>query len=205
MATKTSLFMQLPRNIHLGTLLPRLQEEKARAFTTLVFTLIAITVFGLFAINPTFGTIADLDKQLSDNQFVEQQLTKKVANLTKLQQQYAQIQTSLPIILAAIPTTPTMPFFMGQIQQLSTAARVDLVRVQTFPVEIPVGDNPTILFYSYVFGIDIQGDKDNINSFITSLSTFNRLITIDGISVTDVQLNNIQARANIRGKVYFKK
>lgn len=197
--------MQLPRNIHLSTLLPRLQEEKARAYTTIVFTLIAITIFGFFAINPTFGTIADLSKQLSDNQFVDQQLTTKIANLTKLQQQYGQLQTSLPIILAAVPTTPTMPFFIGQVQQLALRAHVDLVRIQTFPVEIPVGDVITSSFYSYVFGIDIQGSQDNINNFINSLNTFNRLVTIDGIAVTQVNLNNVGARANIRGDVFFKK
>ncbi len=203
--TKSPFIMQLPRNIHLGTLLPRLQEEKARAYTTIVFTLLAITIFGFFAINPTFGTIADLSKQLSDNQFVDQQLTVKIANLTKLQQQYQQLQTSLPVILTAIPTTPTMPYFIGQVQELATRAHVDLVRIQTFPIEIPAGDISTTKFYSYVFGIDIQGNQDNINNFIDSLNTFNRLVTIDGISVTAVHLNNVEARANIRGDVFFKK
>lgn len=203
--TKSSFRMQLPRNIHLGTLLPRLQEEKARAYTTLVFTLIAITIFGFFAINPTFGTIADLSKQLSDNQFVDQQLTVKIANLTKLQQQYGQLQSTLPVILTAVPTTPTMPYFIGQIQELAARAHIDLVRIQTFPLDIPVGDITSTQFYSYVFGIDIQGNQDNINNFIYSLNTFNRLLTIDGISVTQVNLNNVEARANIRGDVFFKK
>jgi len=202
---KSLLSFQLPKNIHLTTLLPRLQEEKTRAFTTLAFTLIAIVIFGLFAINPTLGTIADLSKQLDDSNFVNQQLTQKVANLTKLQQQYATTQKDIPVVLAAIPTTPTIALFIGQIQTIANTANVELVRFQTFPVEIPLGDQPVASYTSYIFSADVQGDLTNINAFITSLNSFSRITTIDGISVTQVNAGGVQTRANIRGKVYFKK
>ena len=78
---KNSLF-SAPDTKYLIALLPRLREKKIQTFTTLALTLITFTVFSVFAISPTLGTITDLQKQISDSQFVNQQLQTKITALS---------------------------------------------------------------------------------------------------------------------------
>ena len=82
-----SLFKKLQQKKYFQ-MLPDFKEERTRKFTTLVFTLLALSFFGLFAISPTLSTIANLNKQLSDNEFVDSQLQNKINNLYTLQQDY---------------------------------------------------------------------------------------------------------------------
>ena len=58
-------------------LIPDLKKEKAQKYITIVLTLATVIMLGLFAINPTFSTIANLQKQIDDNNFVQQKLQQK--------------------------------------------------------------------------------------------------------------------------------
>ena len=86
-------------------LLPDFKEEKTRRLSSIVFSLLALSIFGLFAINPTLSTIARLKKELSDAKFVDQQLTEKIANLSSLQEVY------LAVPLARRPLLFGKPWF----------------------------------------------------------------------------------------------
>lgn len=201
--TTKSLFSTLPKDA--TSLLPRLQDEKTRKYTTLVLTLIAIIFFGFFAINPTLGTIAELRKHLEDNQYVDQQLVTKIANLSSLQQRYTQIQPDLPIILTAIPTSPTMSYFFGQIQSLASDNNIQITRIQSFPVEIGSLLSPTTKYTSFAFVVDISGTYTDVINFLNALSDFNRVIVIDGITITKPSPTNQTIRANVKGKAFFKR
>ena len=57
-------------------LLPDLKKEKTKKYSSIIFSLISLSFFGIFAINPTLSTIAKLRKELSDTKFVDEQLVK---------------------------------------------------------------------------------------------------------------------------------
>src|SRR4051794_1976618 len=78
-------------------LLPSIHDERTQLITMLIFTFVALSFFGLFAINPTLSTIVELKKELSDSQFVDQQLTNKINNLESLQQRYNLLGPDLPV------------------------------------------------------------------------------------------------------------
>src|ERR1035437_4968817 len=63
-------------------LIPDLKREKAQKYITIVLTLATTIILGLFAINPTFSTIANLQKQIDDGNFVEQKLKLKINDLS---------------------------------------------------------------------------------------------------------------------------
>lgn len=181
-------------------MLPSIKEEKTQAFTTIAFTLLALSIFGFFAINPTVSTIVNLQKQLEDNTLVDQQLQQKITNLSSLQQQYNVISNDIPIVLNVIPQDPLIPSAVGKIQALATKSNAEIQRVQVFQVELPkkgVGN------YSFVFTVDAQGDYKDLINFMNSFSDFDRLITIDSFSLAqNTEKNNY--KINIKGKIYFK-
>lgn len=184
-------------------LLPGIKEKRAGQFTALVLTLVTIAFFGVFAINPTLGTISDLQKQLDDSTFTHDSLQKKIANLTTLQQKYADIQDGLTPLYNAVPTTVSLDVFVGQIHMLAGLGNIQLTRVQTLPVEIST-QTASAKYTAYEFSIEAQGNYDDLKKYATTVATFNRLVTLNSISMTHVGKVDQTFRMQIRGKTYFK-
>lgn len=185
------------------SLIPALKEKRTQAFTTLALTLATVSFFGLFAISPTLGTIADLQKQIEDSTFVHEKLQQKIANLTTLQQKYQQIQTQLGILHDAIPATLAIDLFVGEAHALAAITNVQVTRVQTFPVDISQ-TSLTSRFTSYAFSIEIQGSYGNLLNYLTTLGNLNRLVTFDILSLNSVGKIDNTYRMSIRGNVYSK-
>lgn len=185
-------------------LVPAFQQKRAQQFTTLSLTLITIAFFGLFAINPTLGTISDLQKQLDDSQFVNNALQKKIANITTLQTQYVQIQPLLDPVFAAVPTDPAVDTFVGQTHQLALLTNVQLNRVQTLPIDISPSASSKVKYLAYTFSIEGQGDLPSLQKYMALLASFNRLITFEMVTYTRVGKIDNTFRATYRGKTYFK-
>ena len=136
-------------------LMPDLRQEKAKKFTTIVLTLITSIILGLFAISPTLSTIANLQKQINDDQFVDQKLQEKINDLTTLQQNYADIQNDLPVIYAAIPNSTQIPILVGEIQSIAQDSSLKLDSFQTYEVDL---SKPTSKNYSsFDFGFSGEG------------------------------------------------
>jgi len=184
-------------------LVPTLKEKKTKQFTTLALTFVTIAFFGFFAIAPTFGTISDLQKQLDDSAFVNTALQTKISNLTTLQTKYTQIQSQLTPLFDAVPATPTIDVFVGQLHQLAQQTNVQLTRVQTLPVTLSPA-TITSPYVSYAFSIEAQGDFASLQQYMARLGTFNRLITFDGVDYSRVGEIAATFRVTIRGKTYFK-
>ncbi len=162
--------------------LPDFKEERVQKFTTLVLTLVALSFFGIFAINPTISTIVKLQKELADNNFVDQKLQQKISNLTTLQQKYTALQNDMPFILAAIPKTTQIPLLAAQIQSVAKNSNTDIQNFQTFQVEV---ENPTSkkTYSSFSFSLSAEGNYDNLSNFLQNISSMQRIVSIDILSL----------------------
>lgn len=200
--------LSLPKNLSLFATFPRLKEEKTRSYATFVMTLLAICIFGFFAINPTVGTIIELNKELSDNKFVDQQFVDKIANLATLQTAYAGLQNDIPYVLNAIPEQPNIPTFLAQVQDVAAKTNIDLLRLQVQPVDISNTPQPISSYLSFTFSVDAIGTKSQVDAFILGISSFERLITVDNISISQASQQGSGSETNIRlslkGRAYFK-
>jgi len=183
---------------------PFLKEKRTQQFSTLSFTFITIAFFGIFAINPTVGTIVDLQKQLNDNTFVDQQMQKKISNITSLQTQYQQIQSNLTPVYDVVPVSPAIEVFVGQVHKLAAQNNIQLNRVQTLPVDVSPRTIASAKYLAYAFALEGQGFFTDLQKYVTSLATFNRLISFDTVDFTRVGRLDPTFRMLIRGKTYFK-
>lgn len=182
-------------------LLADFKEERTQKFTTLVLTLVALSLFGLLAINPTLSTIAKLKKQVSDNNFVDQKLQQKINALTTLQQKYTSLQNDLPVIIDAIPKNPEIPLLVAQIQAASGNSNVSLNSLQTFQVEI---EKPKIQkkFSSFSFALSADGSYNDLLKFISVVSNMERVVSIDIFSLTKKTGSNL-LELTFKGKAFF--
>lgn len=184
-------------------LLPDFKEEKAQKFTTLVLTLVALSFFGIFAINPTITTIAKLRKELADNKLIDQQLQKKINDLYILQQKYASLQNDLPVIYSAIPKKPEVPLLVAQIQAVAKNSNVSITGIQVSQIELTKQDPTEKDYSSYAFSFSTQGTFEDLSKFISSLGSMQRIISIDNVSIgKDSEGSNLTL--NVKGMSIFK-
>lgn len=182
--------------------LPDFKEEKTQKFTTLIFTLIALSFFGLFAINPTISTITELNKQLEDSRFVDQKLGQKISSLTVLQQKYTNLQPDLPIILNAIPKDSEVPLFAAQIQSVANNSNITIDSFQTFEVEINKNPNPR-QYSSFTFALTAEGTYNDLSNFLSNLSNMQRVAGIDTLSLTKRSGISNSLQLTLKGKTFF--
>jgi Tfp pilus assembly protein PilO len=186
-------------------MLPDFKEERTQKFTTIVFTIIALSFFGLFAISPTLSTITNLNKQLSDNKFVDQQLQTKINSLYALQQSYAQLQPDLTYVYDSIPKDPQSPILIGQIQSLAQSSNVTITGLQSSMVAVPDPSTPTKDYYGFTFSVSATGDYQSLSKFVNSLISMQRIVSVDNYTITRQNQQSTQVpQLNFRGTVYFK-
>lgn len=202
MTTVAERLKNLPKKTYLE-LIPRLKEEKTQAFTTVALTFISLTLFGFFAINPTLSTIAKLQKELLDSRLVNKKLEEKITHLSILQQQYNILERDLPLVINAIPKTPSIPLFIGQIQSLARSHSVNIINLQTFEVELTQAQKEKEQ-RSFSFTVEVQGSYETLSQFLASLVNFERIVTMDTFSIARVADQHAVSKLSLRGKTYFK-
>jgi Tfp pilus assembly protein PilO len=188
--------------------MPDLKQERTKKFTTIVLTLVATIILGLFAVSPTLSTIANLQKQIDDSTFVNQKLQQKINDLSTLQQKYANVQSDLPIITDAIPTSAQIPLLVAQIQTVAQNANLKLDSFQTLEVDLSKVTVINKNYSSFDFGLSAEGSYQQITDFLDNLTNFQRIITIANISVSKPNnANNTKdtLQLNIEGATFFKK
>lgn len=183
--------------------LPNFKEEKTQAYTTLIFTFLALSLFGLFAISPTISTIAELKKELSDNEFIDKRLNEKIKNLSSLQNEYSVLKEDLILADYAIPKSPNPALLASQLQSLAKEANFKIDRLQIFEVELTKQNEDNLKnFFSYTFSLGGEGTEEEISNFISYLLNFERIVNFDSAIMSKEKNEN--SKLDIRGKVYFK-
>ena len=183
--------------------LPYLNQERTQKFVSIVLTLLALSLFGFFAINPTISTILKLQKELSDSKFVYDQLETKIKNLSELRDEYASLQNDLPTIVDAIPITPNAHLLFAQIQTIAKESNIKIRRLQNFEIEVLKNSKvPGKQYYSYSFSIAGDGSFKDISNFASILTNMQRIIDIGVFSITSQQSQSLGF--NIQGTAFFK-
>ena len=186
-------------------LVPDFKQEKSKKFITIVLTLTASIILGLFVVSPTVSTIANLRKQIEDNKIVEEKLQQKINNLSVLSQKYSDLEADIPVVLEAVPQTSQIPLLVAQIQAVASESNVRLNNFQTFRVDVSQGAIKGKKFSSFDFTLTAQGDYQNMLNFMDNLVNFQRITTVTNISVSKAtSFNNSSLQLNMRGTAYFK-
>lgn len=185
-------------------MLPNFKNDKTQKFTSIILTLVAISLFGMFAINPTLSTIAKLKKELADNEFVARSLEEKIRNLGILQQKYADIQEDIPYALDSIPKTPEVPLLMAQIQSIAKKTNIHISNLQNLAVELFKQNVEEKKYYQYAFSLSGTGTFEDISTFLSQIVSMQRIISIDTFSIDKTAERTGALRFSLQGSAYYK-
>lgn len=186
------------------TLVPLFEKPKVAAYTMLVLSFFTISFFGMFAIRPTLATIAQLRKQISDQQVVLSRMEEKITALVQAQQSYEAIKPDLDSIFEALPENPELGSLVGKLNRSLVANNMEVVILQFLPVTL---SKPEVLSSEAVpmgFTMALKAQYDDILTFVDFLSRTDRIISIDSIDISgegQVFTGNLLT-ATIRGRAY---
>lgn len=178
-------------------------RQKTIAYIYIIFSLIALSGFGLFAIGPTITTISDLHKQLEENKEALKLLEQKNSALRSLSSQYIDIQPELNLIEKAIPKKASIATITRQLELLATKNGLTVQKLDTGLFEIYPARNPNTSIFSFTFSLGVSGGESNINKFIEEIISMERIISIE--KLTTGGDSNSGRSASITGKAFFYK
>lgn len=185
--------------------MPDFGGVQTQKFTSIVLTLMALSFFGLLAINPTLSTIAKIKKEIADNETVNQKLGDKIVALSSLQKAYSRLENDVPIVFDAIPNSPFVPLFIGQIQSTAKNSNIHLSSLQTSQVDLFGEQGESKRYYLYSFSLTVEGLYEDLSKFIKSLTNMQRVVNINVFSITKGGAKNNFLLLSLQGVTYYKK
>lgn len=182
-------------------------KPRVRNYTAVIFSFLAVSLFGWYAIRPTIQTILLLRKEIADNKIVSQRMEDKIAKLIEAQSIYQKIQNQLSVVSQAVPQNPEAIDISTSIQSLiqTTNASLSALSVSSAPL---LGNEPTTNpkgqssiqpntatpvpkntqgsnqnFISVPINLTVAGTYSQLFEIIRTLLDFPRIITIDSIHI----------------------
>lgn len=174
-----------------------------RMFMEIIFSLITISFFGIFALRPTFLTISTLLKEIDSKKETIAKMDTKIKNLQTAQNILNQESLRIPIVELSIPVLPHPQTFVHQIEGSASMAQVQILGVRID--ETSLKGNTLIKDQEMMgFSVSATGSFQNLFSFLKNLENLRNPIKIDtlGISLIKQETANILTLI-VTGKVPY--
>ncbi len=166
------------------------EKPVARVSTALVFSVICIGFFGIFAIRPTLQTMTELVKQIEEKKDLDQKLTQKITALTTAQRELSIKEASFPILDTAIPSTPKFTELLTVLEKVASEKQVSFTgaSIPQVPIEqsevLEVENNKAVTLESLPLSLTFSGSYEQLISLLQELSALQRLLIIDRYDIT---------------------
>lgn len=169
-------------------------KPQTRAYTTAIFSFLAISLFGWYAIRPTLQTILFLQKEIDDNKLVNTQMEEKIGKLIEAHATYQSVQPDLPYLVQALPPAPEVLTAIGQIRNIAVirGASISAITSSGAPLlskEQNAPNKTTTLkssrkVKSVPLSIVVIGSFDSLLGIIEDILSLRRIVTIETLNFT---------------------
>jgi Tfp pilus assembly protein PilO len=156
----------------------------ARVSMELLLSLGTVVFFAMFAIRPTLITMSDLIKEIEDKRKLDQQLGQKVAALSTAQTEYLSLESDLPFLEEALPTTPRFIESVKIIEKAASDNNLVILglNVPEIPVETTTDKPATQLTRVDVpISVIVTGEYLNIRQFVETLKNNRRTFALETV------------------------
>lgn len=156
----------------------------ARVSLELIFSILAVIFFAIFAVKPTLQTMSELVKEIEDKRALDEQLEQKIASLNTAQAQYQQFGSQLYLLDEAIPKTANLVEGLKIVEKIASENNLIIqgISISAVPDELIKADESDALRESLTFNVDLTGDYLNIRQFIEDLMVSRRMMLVDQVN-----------------------
>lgn len=172
-------------------------KPQTRAYTTAIFSFLAVSLFGWYAIRPTLQTILFLQKEIEDNRLVSTQMEEKIGKLIEAHATYQSIQEDLPYVSQALPSAPEALTALAQVRNIAlmggasvsaiiSGATPLLSKEQTTPSKSTTAPKgiPNRKVKSFQLSVSLVGTYDMLQGIIEDILSMRRIVTAKAIGFT---------------------
>lgn len=163
-----------------------MRNKFARTYSSLIFSIITISIFSVYAIRPTVITILSLQKSIDEQTQVLNSLKDKVNNLVLGKQNYENISKSTKDKLDnLIPNNTDLPGLINSLSFAAADAEATISGLQFQPTDVlqPVNQISKNAQVNQVdFTLNVQGEFSSLLKLLSNLERLDRLIAITNIN-----------------------
>ena len=182
------------------------KKKEVVVYTELILTLLAIAIFGYFALRPTFLAISTLIKEIESKKQIDNQLQTKINALYEAQKKLSLLDNR-DLVNVALPLDADLNQLLYQLEYLVTAQGLTVRNLSLDPIVL----NGVPKTNEIAFSLGAGGSLGDINLLLSSLEDLKRVITIDNAVISKNKSENtnseqtVQSDMNvsISGRAYF--
>ena len=181
------------------------EKPGARISGLISLTIFTVAFFALFALLPTFKTIASLNRQIEDAKLVNGKLAQKIAALNNVEGEYLRLAPDLTVVETVLPSEVAFERLAWQINWLTNNLGLTLVSGsfgEWFITQNPEQNEEVV---GLPIELAVSGSYAQIKTFVDQVVTIDRLITVDELNISNkgVSLDNQSLTANLRLTAYY--
>ncbi len=186
---------------------PLAKNKFIRSYATTIFNLIAVSIFGFYAIRPTIVTIISLHKSLAEQKSILESVNSKRDSLALGRSNYQALDPSVKEkIQNLIPTEPDLPVISAVLGSLATKYEATIAGIQFQPVTLdPLTSNlnKDAVINQTDLSFSIMGTYQQLSAILQSIKKIERLLTIQTVTMNRLEGGNILMVIN--AKAYYLK
>lgn len=198
-----------PRRQLTGALVNFYSNPVARVSLELFLTIGTVIFFGIFAIRPTLVTMSNLIKELEEKRALDTQLSQKIAALSSVQGQYAQLETRTGVLDESIPSQPFFKDALKTIEKIASDNKLVIASINApeVPEEVvATGSIDQLERVSLPLIVTVTGDYPTIRAFVEAIRQARRSMIVDDVifSVRDERGRRVLNTAVTINLQYFR-
>lgn len=188
---------------------PVIRDPLIRGYFEIIATIALVIFFLVFAIRPTFNTIAELYKKTDELKQVDTDLGKKIKSLILAQSVYAKLEDRLPLLDRGLPIKPQVD---SLITDLESVVAKNQVEMSSFTItktgltpdawsltkDFKKGEKVPIPLILSVKGTFVTG-----NGMLSNIYDLERLIDLSSVNFSSSKEGDSSLLITISGKAYF--
>lgn len=196
------------------------KRQTSHIYSSVILSLLAISLFGWYAIKPTIQTIIFLRREIEDNKKVSRQMEEKIAKLIQAQAAYQAVQASLPLASQALPANPELVELANQLKHLALSVDASVSAIDAGEAAI-IGDQTALLnkneattaanpkapadvfqkVYDLPLLVAVVGPYKSVHAFLDGVTRMRRIATIKSMQISRDKINSDQ---NTSGEAFIR-
>ena len=183
------------------TIEPLIKKPQNRVYTTTILSFLVVSLFLWYAIRPTVRTILSLRREIADSLKISKSMEEKISMLVQAQGAYQKEMDRLSLVSQAVPETSTPVSALTTIRDLArqSGATVSGIQLTAAKLTNPQATSAASLAAAKAektsFSITIDGQYENIKTFLDTVVNLRRIMTINSIIVEPVKKNQSDSAA----------
>ena len=162
------------------------KKQNIKTFIELILTLVAVTVFSVFALKPTAIAIGELVNQIKAREELVVQMDAKIKNIQIAQANVQTNKDKLALLDTALPIGPSPQDLIRQLEGVLGTSNTSIIGISLSDIQI-VGINKNIVSGetpAVEFSFSISGQYQNIVKLLNSIENTRRPNILSSVTIS---------------------